>query len=424
MHHGRGRAVFVLVALAAAIAYGADADSAIEITRLTGSLYLLSTDQGSYTTNTVASVGDDGVLLVDTQSRADAEALKQAVEGFGRGAPRIIINTHRHVEHVGGNAIFGDGPLIIAHDLVRSKLHSGSYLFEEFPEATYPDITLTDTMAVYFNGERIELTAMPGSHDDNEVIVHFTESKVVHLSSLVNGFNFPSVDSDGDVLKFAELVSRAIEILPEDVVIVSGHNQTGTWQDLKAYHEMLVSTTETVRSGLAAGKDTATLQQEGALDGWQRYAGSYVSLDGWIETLAAGLERGDEPRKKSVFEPLYVAWKEGGADAAIARYAELKRDHADEYLIRDVDLMIIGNKLVESEQYQGAIRFLQACVEQYPDSAYGYYANYNLARAYRELGDTEMALRHCDSALEQSPDNPALVDLRQELDEEGTGGQS
>lgn len=279
-------------------------------------------------------------------------------------------------------------------------------------------------MSVYFNGDRIELIAMPGSHDDNEIIVHFTGSKVVHLSSLVNGFNFPSVHSDGDVLKFEELVARAIEILPEDVVIVSGHNRTGTLQDLKAYHEMLVATTEIVRSGLAAGKDAAMLHEEGAWDEWQRYAGSYVSLDGWIETLAAGLQRGDEPRKKTVFEPVYSAWKDGGAEAAIALYDELKRDPADEYLVRDVDVMIIGNKLVEQEQYRAAIRFLESCVERYPDGPYAYYANHNVARAYRGVGETETAIRYCDTALELSPDNPALVKLRQELEDGGEGERS
>ena len=144
---------------------------------------------------------------------------------------------------------------VIAHDLVRTKLRSGSYLFDEFPDSTLPNITFSDSMSLHFNGEKIDLVAMPGSHDDNEVIVHFTQSKVVHLSSLTNGFNFPSVDSDGDALMFETLVARAIELLPEDVVVVSGHNRNGTMDDLRAYHEMLVGTTEAVRNGLEQGKD-------------------------------------------------------------------------------------------------------------------------------------------------------------------------
>lgn len=278
MKYPAGAVIAVVVILGSVGA--AAQNGSITSTRLTEQLHLLSTDQDSYTTNTIAFVGTDGMLLVDTQSADDAEELKKAVDAFDKGAPKYIIN------------------------------------FDEFPDATFPDITVVDSLTLYFNGERIEMHALPGSHDDNEIIVHFTESKVVHLSSLVNGFNFPSVDSDGDALRFAELVARAIGLLPEDVVIVSGHNHVGTWKDLHAYHEMLVGTTETVRKGLAEGKDLATLQEEQALDQWKSYAGSYVSVDEWTEYLVEALQQERDDRK-TVFEPLYHAWKDEGAEAAV-----------------------------------------------------------------------------------------------------------
>ena len=81
--------------------------------------------------------------------------------------------------------------------------------------------------------------------------------------------------------------------------------------------------------------------------------------------------------------------------------------------------MIIGNKLVEQEQYPAAIRFLESGLERYPESPYAYYANYNLARAHRGLGDRETAIRYCDRALELRPDNETLVKLRQELEDDG-----
>jgi cyclase len=403
-----------VVALSGAAAAPGD-DSAIEVTRLGDRLYLLTTDQGAYTTNTIASVGDDGVLLVDTQARGDAERLKSVVEGFGRGAPRIIINTHRHVEHVGGNAVFGEEPIVIAHSLVRGKLRSGSSLFEEYGKATLPDITLDDSLSLYFNGEHIRLIALPGGHDDNEIIVHFTDSKVVHLSSLVNGFNFPSVDSDGDPLKFAELVARAIELLPPDVTIVSGHNRTGTWHELHAYHDMLVRTAEVVRSGLAEGLDASALKQAGALDEWASYAGSYVSTDRWIDYLVRGLE--GRERRQTVFEPLYFALRDHGIDAAIARYRELRQDHPDEYGFRDVDLVIIGDKLLEQGRIEPAVRFLELGLSEYPDGDYAYYLNYDLARAHRDLGDREAALAFCRTAYELAPDNQAVAALLEELEQ-------
>jgi hypothetical protein len=120
---------------------------AISVKRLSDHLYQFTTDQGAYTTNSLASVGEDGVLLVDTQSSDDSAALKEAVEAFGKGPPRFIINTHCHAGHVGGNAVFGEAPIVIGHDRLRQKLTSGSYLFDEFGAATLPDITLTDSLS-------------------------------------------------------------------------------------------------------------------------------------------------------------------------------------------------------------------------------------------------------------------------------------
>ncbi len=389
--------------------------TSITTTRLTERLYQLSTDQGAYTTNSLVSVGSDGILIVDTQAEQYAEEFAQAIDDFGKGLPRIIINTHRHVEHVGGNAIFGPQPMVIAHDLVRTKLRSGSYLFEEFPDHTLPDLTFADTMTVYFNGEKIRLIALPGSHDDNEIIVHFTGSKVVHLSSVVNGFNFPSIDSDGSALAFPEVVAKALKLLPEDVVIVSGHNQNGSMDDLRKYHKMLVATIAVVRKGVAAGKDVATMQEEKVLDEWSSYAGSYVSTEAWIESVAEALE--GTQAKRDVFEPLYYALKDHGAEAALALYLELK-GQPDEYDLGEFDLLVVGDKLLKKEKHPAAVRFLNSSLEQYPESPYTYYTLYKLALAHDALGQADQALKHCQLALELKPENEALKSLLERLTQE------
>ena len=388
----------------------------IKVVQLTDHIYRLSTQQSNYTTNTLAFVGDEGVLLVDTQSEEDTEALKACVDSFGKGTPKYIINTHKHVEHIGGNAIFGDAPIKIAHELLPDRLRRGSFLFSEYPPATFPNITVSDSMSLYFNGERIRIVAVPGSHDDHEIIVHFTDSKVVHLSSLVNGFNFPSVDHDGDVLKFPDCVAKAMALLPHDVVIVSGHNENGTWDDLQKYHDMLVKTTAIVKSGLDAGKDAATLQKEKVLDDWKAYAGSYVSVDGWIEYLVKGLEKqSSEPEKLSVFEPLYYAWKEKGAVAAVELYRQLSRDEENKYNFGEYNLLVIGDKLLAKKKYQDAAEFLKLSLEEYPESSYGYYTAYELAVCYKELGSREQAIPYAEKSLALKPDFKAAATLLEEL---------
>jgi glyoxylase-like metal-dependent hydrolase (beta-lactamase superfamily II) len=388
--------------------------------QLTEHLFQLSTDQGEYTTNTLVSVGEDGVLIVDTQAANFAEDLKKEIERFGKGSPKIIINTHRHVEHIGGNAIFGSDPIVIAHDLVPTKLRSGSYLFEEFPAATFPDITFKDKMSLFFNGERIDLIEMAGSHDDNEIIVHFTDSKIVHLSSLVNGFNFPSIDRDGDALAFPSVVGRALEILPPDVVIVSGHNENGSVEDLAKYHLMLIETIAVVRQGLTAGKEVKTLQREKILEDWSLFAGSYVSCDEWIAYVAEAIENEGKEKKPTVIGEMYYAIKENGAAAAMTLYEQLKKDSSEKYDFRDVDLLVVGLKLAQKKDLTGAILFLEKSADLYPESEYLYYVLYQLGVVYEELGDVEKAIDNARKASDLQPENQAIRALLERLENPST----
>lgn len=406
--------LFVVLTLLIVVPASAQESSPFTVTKLTPNLHMVSTDQGEYTTNTLVFFGDDGLLMVDTQTEAEAEELKKLVDSYGKGIPRYIITTHRHVEHIGGNAIFGEKPIVIAHKLVPEKLQSGSYIFNEYPKATYPDILISDKYTFDFNNEMIEIIPMGGSHDDNEIIVHFTESKVVHLSSLVNGFNFPSVDSDGDVMMFPVLVEKAIEILPRDVVIVSGHNDVGTWDDLRAYYEMLTQTIDVVRKGLDEGKDVTALQEEKVLAAWESYAKSYVSVDEWTEYIANRITDGKN-ELETPHVPVYHAWKEHGAERAVALYRQLERDHPNDYYFNEYFLLGIGDKLYKKNRLGDAVVFLEASLEEYPEGKYNYYICYELADSNKQLGNKERAMRYCEKALELKPDFNAAKTLLDEL---------
>jgi tetratricopeptide (TPR) repeat protein len=168
-----------------------------------------------------------------------------------------------------------------------------------------------------------------------------------------------------------------------------------------------------VREGLAAGRTVEQLQQDGVLEPWAAYAGSYVSVDRWIATLAEGIQ--GRERKQEIFEPMYRAFQEGGVVAAIALYRDLKRTAPEEYELGEVDLLVIGDKLLKTNRIDPAIAILELSLEEYPDSPYAYYANFDLAQAHQRAGHREAALRHCEAAHELSPDSPAIAALLEEL---------
>ena len=388
-------------------------------TRLTDRLYLLSIDESNYSTNSLVYVCPDGVLIVDTQGKDDATAFKAAVDSLHGGPVRYIVNTHRHVEHIGGNAIFGAGPVKIAHALFPAKLRSGSYLFDEYPAATFPDITVADSLTLFFGGERIRIVAVPGSHDDNEIMVHFVDQRLVHLSSLANGFNFPSVDGDGDALRFPELLERAMALLPHDVATVSGHSprgerRTGSWSDLQPYHDMMARTIEIVRGGLAQGRDVAAMQRDSVLRQYGQYARSYVDENAWIATLAGRLRLQQPDRRPTFFGPVYETWRSQGAAAAVARFAQIRRDSSAVYRFPETGLLVAGQKLLSNDHAQDAVTFLEASLREYPN-ALPFYAHYQLARAQQRLGNLDAARRACQRALELNPGFAPATALMAEL---------
>ena len=68
-------------------------------------------------------VGEEGVLLVDSQFEPHADDLVSEVSKLSDGEIRFLINTHVHPDHIGGNApLAASDVLIFAHDNMRVRM--------------------------------------------------------------------------------------------------------------------------------------------------------------------------------------------------------------------------------------------------------------------------------------------------------------
>src|SRR5262245_54100764 len=89
----------------------------IKVTKVSGNVYMLEGAGG----NIAASVGDDGIVIVDDQFAPLADKIRAALKGITAKPLRFIINTHYHFDHTGGNLPLHDAT-IVAHDNVRKRL--------------------------------------------------------------------------------------------------------------------------------------------------------------------------------------------------------------------------------------------------------------------------------------------------------------
>src|SRR5881409_3936595 len=88
----------------------------IKVQKVAGTVYMLVGAGG----NIGASVGKDGIVIVDDQFAPLAPKIQAALKGITDKPVRFIINTHYHGDHTGGNADFAKtGSTIIAQENVR-----------------------------------------------------------------------------------------------------------------------------------------------------------------------------------------------------------------------------------------------------------------------------------------------------------------
>jgi tetratricopeptide (TPR) repeat protein len=217
------------------------------------------------------------------------------------------------------------------------------------------------------------------------------------------------------VLQYPAAIEKIIELLPEGTTIICPHGSDCTMDDVRAYHDMIVRTMDIVRKGLDAGKDLAALQEEKVLAEWNSFADGYVSADRWIQYIVDGLQHA--PRRQMLIEPLYYALKEGGAEAAIAKYRELKKTHADEYKFDAIAPIVIARRLLKKDEAHDAAMLLELALEEFPDSPYLSLMHQDLGAAYRALGDAEQAVNHYQKVLELDPENTAAAEALKELEQ-------
>src|SRR5438309_11112682 len=95
----------------------------IKVTKVSGNIYMLEGAGG----NIAASIGEDGIVIVDDQFAPLAEKIQAALKDLKiTDKPvRFVINTHYHGDHSGGNEPFSNaGSTVIAKDNVRKRIES------------------------------------------------------------------------------------------------------------------------------------------------------------------------------------------------------------------------------------------------------------------------------------------------------------
>jgi len=290
---------FITLLLCASVALGQEQDFSkvqIKVTKVSGNIYMLEGAGG----NIAASVGEDGIVIVDDEYAPLAEKIAAALKAIGvTDKPvRFVINTHYHGDHTGGNAPFAvGGSTVIAQDNVRKRLESGgkagngsSVVMDAKPaeKAALPIITFDHDVTVHLNREDIRALHFPAGHTDGDSIIFFPKANVVHMGDDFVRYGYPFIDvsAGGSVQGMIAACEKVVPMLPADVKVIPGHGQISSLDEVREYTRMLKDTSAVVEKEIKAGKTVDQMKKEKVLAAWdEKYSSKFVTSDIFIETL-------------------------------------------------------------------------------------------------------------------------------------------
>jgi cyclase len=287
-------AVLAAATLAGPVCEAQQDFSAVELTVLPvqGNVYMIAGAGG----NISVQVGDEGVLLVDTQFAALAPKIMAEIEKLSNGPVRFIINTHAHADHVGGNAALVQlieptslEPLqMIAHENALARLSNPPAGEAATPPGGLPaDSYFTPTKDFHFNGEAVFLYHAPSAHTDGDTIVLFRESDVVSTGDLFTPGSYPFIDRargggvQGLIAGLNQVLHLTVPAKTQErgTYVIPGHGRICDEADVVEFRDMIVIVRDRIADMIARG---STLKQIQAARPTLDYDTEYVDEDSFI----------------------------------------------------------------------------------------------------------------------------------------------
>jgi glyoxylase-like metal-dependent hydrolase (beta-lactamase superfamily II) len=257
----------------------------IETVSVADGLYMLVGQGG----NIGLSVGDDGAMIVDTQFAPLSERIQAAVTAAGGGEVELVVNTHWHGDHTGGNPEFGDaGAFIMAHANVRTRLAAA----EDANPAGFPNLTYPDQVRLDWNGGEVDLLHVPPAHTDGDTIVHFTSLNAVHMGdTFFNGvYPFIDVDSGGSFDGLIAAGERVLELANDQTRIMPGHGPLASRADLEAWIGVLGTIRDRFQSLIDDGLDVDQIVAAGVTAEWdEAMGGGFMNAENFTRLAVQSL---------------------------------------------------------------------------------------------------------------------------------------
>ncbi|TDP63804.1 MBL fold metallo-hydrolase [Roseateles toxinivorans] len=215
-------------------------------------------------------IGEEAVAIIDSLYKPKAtQALLAEVRRLTPLPIRYLINTHYHIDHVAGNAVFAQaGAVIVGHKNMARWINTENLKFfgatptaegqTQVAALAPPQIGFDSEMRLNLGQRTLLIKALPG-HTGGDAVVSVVDAGVVFAGDLFWRRAIPNL-IDAHTADWIRTLDTLRQGQPATAVFVPGHGDVGSAGDVQDFQRYLGDLQAAVKQQLDAGKDGEALQ--------------------------------------------------------------------------------------------------------------------------------------------------------------------
>ena len=170
-------------------------------------------------------VNADGAIAVDSQFMPNATI---CAAGLKQRAPKgiaMLINTHHHGDHTGGNKAYGVSQDRRARELPQVASSGSPTEGRPSIEQAYASTTFKDTWSEKFGDETIEARYFGPGHTGGDAVIHFQRANVMHMGDLLFNRAHPNIDraQGARIDNWITVLETVAKRASNDTIFIAGH---------------------------------------------------------------------------------------------------------------------------------------------------------------------------------------------------------
>jgi cyclase len=202
------------------------------------------------------------LMAVDTQYPETAAQFFLGLPGRGDRNLDIVLNTHHHGDHTGGNSFLKPRTRhIVAHANAPKLQLAAAERAGNAAQQVYADTTFTEIWRRDLGDETVISQYHGVGHTSGDVVTLFEKANVIHMGDLMFNRIYPVIDrvSGGSIRRWISLLEEVHKTYPADAQYIYGHGlakfgPTGTRADLLVFRDYLTGLLDYVQKKITAGE--------------------------------------------------------------------------------------------------------------------------------------------------------------------------